>query len=191
MKNVIKDLPKGSAPGPCGWRPEFVKGLVADDTIRPSFLRVLDAIASGDMPLAAHDSLRSCTLVGLWKPKGGIRPIAIGEVFLRIVESSLVKQEEATLVETLGHDQYGVAVRGGAEAIPIAVNSLLSLEGTRVCVKIDCKNAFNTICRNRLFECVRQFVPSWFPLVKMLYTVWLAITASSSGETDYSCTAVV
>jgi hypothetical protein len=83
--------------------------------------------------------------------EGGVRPIASGDVFRRLGAKLLaakVKRDMATLL--LDHGQVGVGVPGGAEIATHLARRVGDFWqqpdfADHVIVKIDVKNAFNTV----------------------------------------------
>ena len=92
------------------------------------------------------------------KKGGGIRPIAIGCTLRRLaakVAGNKVLNEMAALLSPC---QLGYGVGKGAEAIK-------SLDSSRVLIKLDFKNAFNSVRRDKMLKAVPQLAPSIFPFV--------------------------
>jgi hypothetical protein len=55
------------------------------------------------------------------KDIGGIRPIVVGEVFLRLISYSIVLQLWGPFQEHLSTHQFGVSTFGGCAAIPFNI----------------------------------------------------------------------
>ena len=81
---MLRQLPKGAAAGPSGWTYEHVKAAThTPDSAISAALELINAILAGGLPHLPE--LLNCNLIGLEKPGGNrLRPIAIGEVWLRI-----------------------------------------------------------------------------------------------------------
>ena len=100
--------------------------------------------------------------MALAKPKGGLRPIAIGEILRRIAGKCLcavVKEEAQTFFPPL---QVGVACPAGADA---AVHSCRDWvlqhadNNDKALLKLDFSNAFNTVNREYVLQEVRTKFP--------------------------------
>ena len=100
-------------------------------------------------------------IIGLGKPDGGVRPIAVGEVWLRLL-GRIVAKKKAHVGQDLAPLQYGVGFKGGAEVIIHACGMFAKWVRARadgfsaadedpddpLCmVAVDLTNAFNSIRR--------------------------------------------
>ena len=101
---------------------------------------------------------------------GGGWPIAVGCTLCRLaakVASGKVLEDMAAL---LAPRQLGFGVKGGVEA---AVHSarlyLRNLEPQQVLLKLDFKNAFNSVCRDKMLSAVHVLVPV-LPFVHSAYS---------------------
>ena len=90
--------------------------------------------------------LCSASLAALKKLKGGVRPIAVGEVLRRSFAKCTAKQTESA--ELFSSKQFGVGVKGGAESIihaPKITFEKLQLSQDAGLLQIDFKNASSSI----------------------------------------------
>ena len=143
--------------------------LAATKTSTAAFnatLAFVNHMLSGKLP--RHPSLLSSSLVGLQKPDGGVRPIAIGEALYRLTGLCAM-----TACEELGRSlaplQLAVGVSGGVEALAHAVRLALTADPEAALLTVDMANAFNTVNRSALFEAVQQRVPSLLAYVQWSY----------------------
>ena len=117
LAKALQRQPRGSSGGPSGWTYEHIKAACAgyagafDVT-----LELMNHIASGNLPDIPE--LRACRLVPI-KMKGtvdGVRPIAVGEVWLRL--AAICAMEACpTKGSSLLPYQFGVGVAGGAQCV--------------------------------------------------------------------------
>ena len=80
---ILQRLPQGTASGLGGWTYEHIRaaGLHSQRT-RDAMRGFVNDLRSGDIP--HRHLLLASRLIALEKPQGGVRPIAIGEAFLRL-----------------------------------------------------------------------------------------------------------
>ena len=105
---------------------------------------IVTDLLSGDIP-HCHLLLAS-RLIARQKPHGGVRPIAIGEAFLRLSSSCALStaQKAADLLAPL---QIGVGTSGGSE-IPGPSLRPDFCNPDVVTVQVDLQNAFNLTNRD-------------------------------------------
>ena len=121
----------------------------------------------------ARTLLFSANLTALRKKCGGIRPIAVGNVFRRL--SSKIANRYATklLSHELRPTQLGVGTSNGCEAAAHAVRHLLNTPEQRaegnIMIKLDMRNAFNTIRRDTVLESVHKRASAIYPFVRLAY----------------------
>ena len=161
---AIQSFPNGSAAGPDGLRPQHIKDLLigaADDN--PLLVTITDLInmlLEGKTPFPVRAALFGATLLAVAKKQGGIRPIAVGYVWRRLaakVACGHVKHASASL---LAPRQLGFGVSGGAEAAVRAARRFLeNMKQGELFVKIDFKNAFNTLRRDAILEAIAKHFP--------------------------------
>ncbi|GAV09476.1 hypothetical protein RvY_19015 [Ramazzottius varieornatus] len=105
------------------------------------------------------------------KKDGGLRLIAVGNTLRRLAGKIVVKRVGRVLEEQVRPEQVGCGTRGEAEAAVHAVRCFLE-EGrdkSQVLLKLDFKNAFNTIHRDVLLRVVRDSLPKYFPFAQQFY----------------------
>ena len=148
IKKLIRRAPRGRAPGPSGMTAEHLKPLMKHDDIREGIALMLQDISNGSLPYASKMLLLHGKGLPIEKEKGGIRPIAMGEVLFKLAAVRLLLKNRKNILKALKPHQYGVAVSAGCEkachrAQQLLENPYLMLSG----LKLDLLNAFNTVDR--------------------------------------------
>jgi len=109
-------------------------------------------------------------LFALSKPGGGLRPIAVGMTLRRLVAKVANKSAVERCAAALAPHQVGVGVRGGCEAAVHTARSFLEgCSPNEGILKIDFRNAFNTVRRDVVLECVAEHLPDLLPFVASAY----------------------
>ena len=91
VANVVRSFPSDSAGGPDGFRPDHFKDLTSKATgqagtsLTEALVDLCNLILEGRVPSEVCPVLFGASLVALNKKGGGIRPIAVGSVFRRMV----------------------------------------------------------------------------------------------------------
>ena len=173
-------FPVASALGPCGLGVQHLPDACppgTSGTLHRHLAAVIALLANGQACESVAPVLCVAHLVAVPKPKGGVRPIAIGELLRRLTGKCLMSQLHTSARQHFFPAQVGVAVSGGAEAAVHAVRAWLdrhSHSQNKVLLKLDFENAFNTISRDHVLSAVR----SHFPALAR-WTAWCYGTASS------------
>jgi hypothetical protein len=119
-------------------------------------------VLSGVVPDGCRSSFFGATLCALKKPSGGLRPIAVGNTLRRLVDKSLcaiMKDNVATIVQP---NQLGCGTPLGAELAVHATRRFVDQQGDRsgqVLLKVDFRNAFNALRRDKFLSEVLQKLP--------------------------------
>ncbi|OQV22928.1 hypothetical protein BV898_03354 [Hypsibius exemplaris] len=173
---AINSFPNGSSAGLDGLSPQHLKDLVGASAgeiavrLCERLAALLNVMTSGSIPLDVCPLLYGACLTALLKKDGGIRPIAVGTTIRRMLGRILSRRAMMAMGALMRPVQLGYGTRGGAEAVVHATRSFISVGGeTRVLLKMDFKNAFNTIRRDRLLHAVKLHLPHLYPLVWQMY----------------------
>jgi hypothetical protein len=103
------------------------------------------------------------------KPEGGVRPIAVGEVLLKLVGRAIGRQLREQFQQALQPFQFGVATPGGCEAVVHGVRAHLDVHPDHVLLQTDVENAFNCIHRSAIFSELRERMPQLVPFFRATY----------------------
>ena len=163
---IPQHLSQGTASGlsGCTSKHNWAAGLHSQRT-RDAMRGFVNDLLSGDIP-HCHLLLAS-RLNALEKPQGGVRPISIGEAFLRL--SCICALSNApNAADLLAPLQIGVGISGGAE-IPRHLLRPDFCNSDVVTVQGDLQNAFNLAKRDDMVHAVADKVPSLLPYVLMAY----------------------
>jgi hypothetical protein len=155
LVGVLGELPKGSAPGPSGWTYEHIKAATSGtNSALGALLALVNAIVGGKLPHLP--ALLDCTLHAFEKPGGnGIRPIAVGEVFVRL--AGLCAMASCPFAgPSLAPLQLGVGVKGGSQIIGHALRTGIAADSECVTVQLDFRNAFNSVRRGPMLDAIAQ-----------------------------------
>ena len=171
----VNSFPNGSAAGLDGLKPQHLKDLLglapsSDDTLLLAIVKVANLLLDGVCSPEIQPFLFGGNLTALIKKDGGIRPIAVGCLWRRLVAKCANTYASAQISAYLTPKQLGVGVKGGVEAAVHAARRFISnLEAGDVMAKIDFTNAFNTIRRDSMLEAVRYSLPSIYNFCKLSY----------------------
>jgi hypothetical protein len=106
-------------------------------------------VIKGDVLEEARSFFFRATLIALSKPDSGVRPIAVGCTLKRLVAKCVSKSICAAMCKLLAPLQVGYRTPLGTEATAHAARTYLScLQPDQLMLKIDFRNAFNTVRRD-------------------------------------------
>jgi hypothetical protein len=174
---AIKTFVPGSAGGPDGLRPQHLKdmtGASAGDAGR-RLLALLTEFANlcltGRVPAAVQPVFCGASLCALKKKKnGGIRPIAVGCTLRRLVAKAACKAVSDKMTTRFLPIQVGFGVPRATEAAAHAARAFISgLQPGEGFLKLDFKNAFNTVRRDEMLLLVHDELPELYAFVYMCY----------------------
>ena len=176
VSKALQSFSAGSGAGPDGMRPQHLKDLVGirgetGAKFLTALCKTVNRIVNSDVPKEAAAVLFGANLTPLRKKDGGIRPIASGSVFRRLAGKIVSRRIQAQLGEVLRPVQLGYGTKGGCEIAVHATRAFLEVASneTRCLLKLDFKNAFNTIRRDRMLEKVKEVIPEYHPYVSSTY----------------------
>jgi hypothetical protein len=188
---AIRSFAPGSAPGPSGLRAQHLRELVAAHwPLLAAATELVRLWARGDLPADARPTFCGAALIGLQKPDGSLRPIAVGETLRRLTAKVLATRVSVEAASTLGRrGQLGVAVKGGAEAAVHLARRVLArmevAEEPAALIKIDFKNAFNAIDRGAVLAAVALDFPVLLPWAVACYGAPSSLVLGAGAEARF------
>jgi len=203
LSSVITKLPKLSGTGLLSWSNELVQYLYFDAngfdgdnnrSFKQLFLKTISLLAQGRLGLSTQ-WIKSL-FIPLTKKNGKIRPIAVDNIFIRIcgkVLSLLLKSEVGNQLLPI---QYGIGIKGGCEMIVHTTTNWTTqilqegLNGNNIVIKLDLKNAFNTIDRNAIRHGIKNYAPKLLTYFDWAYGRTTDINLQTGFTVAQSCTGV-
>lgn len=193
VMRAIHSFPKGSSGGRDGLLPQHLKDMTSKSAgtegtaLMEALTSFTNLVLAGNTPPQIGPIFFGASLTALNKKGGGIRPIAVGSTLRRLVAktaSMAVMEEMGNLLAPL---QLGYGTPLGGEAAAHASRKYLhNLPSDHVLLKLDFKNAFNSIRRDKMLEAVMAHVPQIYPFVFSCYsspsTLFLRESTIQSAE---------
>ena len=163
--HAIRSFPRGSAGGQDRIRPQHLLDLICASAERGGRV-LLSALTSfchhvmGSLTLeSARPIFFGATLIPLKKKDGGISPIAFGQTLRRLVTKCLSRRVAVTVGADLVPLQLGCGVPLGCEATAHATRQYLHhMPQDHLLLKLDFRNAFNSLWRDKMLEAVQQYI---------------------------------
>ena len=131
----------------------------------------MNCVLRGETAVPARASFFGATLIALNKKGGGLRPIAVGCTLRRLVAKCAGACMKEAMAALLAPHQLGFGVPLGAEAAVHASRIFLNnLQPGHLILKLDFRNAFNCLRRDKMIAAVKQLAPELLPLVTCAYS---------------------
>ena len=146
---------------------------------------VVNLLVRGQACASAAPVLAGAALVAVPKPKGGVRPIAIGEVMRRLTGKCLMAAVREEARAFLWPAQLGVGVAAGAETAVHTVRAWLSRQQAagqcKVLLKLDFRNAFNCLSRRSMLTAIAAHFPTLARFAVWCYAQPTCLQFGSAG----------
>lgn len=173
----LRTMARGKAPGPTGWRSEHFLSvcLSTQNPIHAEMLELLtkrlNELAADGIPLGSARLLLHSRLIPLRKKLGSdsVRPVAIGEVLLRLLGKLCVRRLAPKCTEFFDKIQFGVGIRGGVEIVLHQTRALANDSSAKCLLQIDATNAFNQIDRTAMLNSLEANFPEIYNYVVSAY----------------------
>jgi len=167
VSKAIRSFPAGSAGVPDGITPQHIKDLTLLQApgisceLTTNLTNLVNLLLNGELPEYVREVIFEGSLIALQKKNDDIRPIAVGYTLRRLAAMCTCVIGSPT-VASLAPLQLGVGVPGGAEAAIHATRRYVSnMPADHVIIKLDFKNAFNSLRRDAMLEAVERDVPEF------------------------------
>ena len=192
IMKVISSFPKGSSGGFDGLLPQHLKDLTSPSagdggaSLLTALVGLTTLILEGRTPTSICPLFFGANLTALTKKSGGIRPIAVGCTLRRLASKCASLHALESIPQMLAPRQLGFGVVGGIEAAVHASRIYLNhLPPHQAMVKVDFKNAFNSLRRDKMLRAVKDHIPDLLPFVHSAYSspsilLWNDVQVSSA-----------
>jgi hypothetical protein len=172
---AVMSFKNGSAGGLDGLSPQHLKDLLGGATgdtgshLLDGITQLINLMLSGKVCSAVLEILYGANLCALKKKDGGIRPIAVGFTLRRICSKICCKHIFPSLTKKFQPSQLGFGSKGGCEAAVHAARAFVNDDSCEVLLKVDVKNAFNSVDRGALLTQVSDATPLIFKYLWQCY----------------------
>ena len=177
IKNSIFSFRPGSAGGLDALRPQHLKDLISEElgifsgNLISSIKSFTLHIINGLIPRSICPIFYGATLCAFNKKDGGIRPIAVGLCFRRLVAKVICSRLNEPLGNILRPKQLGFGTKCGAEAAIHSMRRFINFphSSDKVILKIDYKNAFNMVNRDVILSNINEHFPEFYLFISQCY----------------------
>ena len=107
--------------------------------------------------------MTTCRLTALRKPGGGVRGIATGDCFRRLVAHTLAKQRAPEFDAATRPFQYALQARSGTDALATQLRVALERAPDAVVVSLDGRAAYDTMSRESFLTALQDAAQACSP----------------------------
>ena len=167
LLKAISALRPRRAPDAAGWRAEYIRRL--SPPAKDQFFRLAQRMTEDPniVPSDLRPFLFGARLIASKKKNNGVRPIAIGTIFRKVIGAAIANAIKPDLEGFFTPCQFGVGIAGGAETVVQGLRVFQSLNSQNAVVGIDFTNAFNSVDRG----VIAKEVAAHFPLLKTWFSL--------------------
>jgi hypothetical protein len=159
VRKLITAANTGASAGPSGLSADHLTVAMVDDTCLQGICDITSDILKGAIHGLGRLLLIAATSIGSDKEKGGIRPLAIGEIYYKLAAKATCgdfKKSKAQPKVFKGI-QLGCGAEGGCErATHIAQTDIARQDRDCVVISTDKMNAYNMDCRMKMMQAVNN-----------------------------------
>ena len=127
VADALRSTKRGSAAGLSGATIELYKLLLDDAAALESLTFAVNILARAQAPPIAQDAIALSRLTALRKPGGGVRGIATGDVFRRLVSRALARAYATTCDEATRPFQFALQTRAGTDRLAAMLRAAVEL----------------------------------------------------------------
>ena len=159
----------GRGAGAFGYAAEHLKVLIQDVPATELLTEAATKLAQVRLPAAVARALAMARVTALRKPDGGVRGIATGDVFRRLVSRTLAKEWAQTFDQATRTYQFALQARAGTDALAARIRAALATRPDAVVVSLDGRSAYDCMSRAAFLGKLRQVAPELLPFVRLFY----------------------
>ena len=161
----LRSAKRGSAPGLSGATVDHYK-LLLDD---PAAAFAVNCLAQADVPPVIVQALSLSRRTALRKPGGGVRGIATGDVFRRLVSRVLARAFSNVFDEATRPYQFALSTRAGTDSLAAMLRAATELDPDATIVSLDGRRAYDSVSRAAIMGKLKEVAPQVLPFVRSLY----------------------
>ena len=150
FQHKLRTVRRGAAGGPSGMSGEHLKIVLESPACTALLSESASQLARAEMLEEIVKAIWWGGMTILQKPDGGVRGIVVGDVFRRLVASTIA-QQYSKMGEAATHPfQYALSTRAGTECVTHIVQALTSENPEATILSIDGIGAYDLISRNAM-----------------------------------------
>jgi hypothetical protein len=153
LEELIRKSCDGRKGGASGWTAELIRTLWPDPVCRQGIILLIQTICNNEFDTHSRFLLTCSMLLGTHKPgSDDLRPLAIGEEFLRLAAKYCFKLDSSAFPDTFEPLQMAIGSPGGSERAMQTIQAAIEagLNDGHIAIHIDSTNAYNEADRGKM-----------------------------------------
>ena len=173
IKAALASFGAGSGAGLFAYRPHILQQCAQAES--DHFLRALSAVVnllgSGKAPSFLRPFLAGGVSIAFSKPNGGVRPLACGDPFRRLVSKCFCIGAKDVFSAEFAGKNFGVGCKGGVEVVAHTLRDFRTHHTGKglAALKVDFRNAFNCVDCSAFLSSVHQSFPGMYAWTEWCY----------------------
>ena len=153
LATLVSKSCNGRKGGASGWTSELIRALLTDELCGSALTLLIELIANNELDAHSRRLLTTSVMHGLPKPNNDVRPLAIGEEFLRLAARYCSDLDRANLPDVFDSIQFAFTP-GGCERAVQTLQAAIETghDHDHIALHIDSSNAFNAVDRNQVLH---------------------------------------
>ena len=148
----LRGAPSGSSAGPGGCSYEMFRVLLDDHEGLLLLTAAAEDFARGDVPEGIFSAFMLATMTALQKREGGVRGIATGTSFRRLVAKTLARQFMEQVESTCAPFQFALSTRAGTDCVGHAIRVVTERQPDMTVLSIDGIGAYDHVYRSSMMS---------------------------------------
>ena len=169
VAQALRTARRGTAAGLSGATCEHYKLLLDDAEALELFAHAANLLVAAHVPASVAAALGLSRLTALRKPGGGVRGIATGDTFRRLLSRSLARMFADTFNEATCPYQFALQTRAGTDALSGMLRAAVNLDSAATIVSLDGRSAYDTISRTAFLRKLHAVAPALIPFMRLWY----------------------
>ena len=165
----LKNAPRRSGPGGCTY--EHLKVLMDDQDTLELLFEAATSLAQAAVPASVAAALTTARLTALSKRDGGVRGIATGCSFRRLVARTLAKQFAEDFEQECPPFQYALSTRAGTDCVGHLLRAVTDASPSATVLSVDGIGAYDHVLRAAMLGRLERMprASAILPFVRLSY----------------------
>ena len=152
---LVRKLAPGCAASGPGWSAALLKPLMQDDVCVDGVVLLVQLVANNELDPSSRALITTSLLLGIPKPNQDIRPIAIGDLFLKLAARYCFNLDAHRFPSVFEPLQLAIGSPGGCErAVQTLQAKLETNPDGLIAIHVDFSNAYNSVNRAQMLASV-------------------------------------